>query len=139
MMGMIIGKVTGNYTAAVASSVLVDLDHIQSYITHGVIFKPKKLWSALTDQVDHWGDQRGVLHNVIFFALVAIFLLALAGTIGQIIVLGYAGHLLLDALDNSDYWPFYPNKRINLKGPIKYGSIQELVFFIGLVLVFFLI
>ncbi len=132
---MIIGKITGNYPAAVASSVLIDLDHLQSYITHGVILKPKKLWSALTDQVDQWGDQRGIFHNVLFFGVIAVTLLIFAGVVGKIIILGYLGHLLLDALDNSDYWPLYPNKSINLRGPINYGSLQELVFFVMLLII----
>lgn len=139
MLGMIIGKITGNYPAALASSVLIDLDHLQSYITHGVILKPKKLWYALTDQVDQWGDQRGIFHNVIFFGIVAIFLCILGGAVGKVVTIGYLGHLLLDALDNSDYWPLYPNKKINLRGPIKYGSIQELVFFIVLLIIFIVI
>ena len=139
MLGMIIGKVTGNYPVAIASSVLIDLDHLQSYITHGVILKPKKLWHALTDQVDQWGDQRGIFHNIIFFGVVAIPLVFLGGVVGKIVALGYFGHLLLDALDNSDYWPLYPNKSIDLRGPIKYGSLQEVGFFVVLFVIFIVI
>lgn len=136
LLGMIIGKVTGNYPVAIASSVLIDLDHLQSYISHELILKPKKLWKVLTDQKDPWGDQRGIFHNVIFFGVVALLLVVLGGIIGKIIVLGYLGHLLLDALDNSDYYPLYPNKKINLKGFINYGTWQELLFFIVLVVIF---
>lgn len=139
LLGMIIGKVTGNYPAAIASSVLIDLDHLQSYVSHGLITKPKKLWQALTDQKDPWGDQRGIFHNIIFFGIVAVLLVILGGIIGKIIVLGYLGHLLLDTLDNSDYWPLYPNKSINFRGPIKYGSLQELVFFIMLLIIWILL
>ncbi len=139
LLGMIIGKVTGNYPAAVAASVLVDLDHLQSYITHGVILKPKKLWQALTDQKDPWGDQRGIFHNIIFFGIVAIPLTFLGGSVGKIVALGYFGHLVLDTLDGSDYWPLYPNKAINLRGPIKYGSLQELIFFCILLVIFIVI
>lgn len=138
-LGMIIGKVTGNYPAAITASVLVDLDHLQSYILHGVIFKPKKLWSTLTDQVDQWGDQRGIFHNVLFFTVVSIPLVFFAGMVGIIIIAGYFGHLVLDALDNSDYWPLYPNKKINLKGSIKYGTWQELIFFVILIIIFIVI
>lgn len=139
MMGLIIGKTTGNYSVAILSSILVDLDHLQYYVSHGLILKPRKLWKALTDQKDPWGDQRGIFHNVIFFGIVAILLVVLGGTIGKIIVLGYLGHLLLDSLDNSDYYPLYPNKKINLKGFINYGTWQELLFFIVLLVVFFVI
>jgi membrane-bound metal-dependent hydrolase YbcI (DUF457 family) len=136
---MIIGKVTGNYPAGIASSTLIDLDHLQSYVTHGVLWKPKKLWKTLTEQKDEWGDQRGIFHNIGFFALVSIILILLFQKIGIIITVGYLGHLCLDALDNSDYYPLYPNKTINLRGPIKYGTWQELIFFLGLLMVYIFI
>lgn len=139
MLGMIIGKITGNYPVALASSTLVDLDHLQSYATHGVLFKPKKLWRALTEQKDEWGDQRGIFHNVIFFAVASVLLILLFHKIGIFIVIGYFGHLCLDALDNSDYWPLYPNKSINLRGPIKYGTWQELIFFLVLLVIYIFI
>lgn len=79
LLGMILGKVTGNYPIAIAASVIIDLDHLQSYISHGIILKPKKLWKTLTDQNDPWGDQRGVLHNIAFFGIVAVPLVFLGG------------------------------------------------------------
>lgn len=136
MLGAIIGKVTGNYAIGLTSSTLVDLDHLQSYATHGILFKPKKLWGALTDQKDPFGDQRGIFHNVIFFAIVAIILILLFHKVGIIIAIGWFGHLCLDALDNSDYYPFYPNKTVNLRGPIRYNSWQELIFFLFLLVVY---
>jgi membrane-bound metal-dependent hydrolase YbcI (DUF457 family) len=137
LLGVIIGKITGNYTVGIASSVLVDIDHLQSYATHGLLLKPRKLWKALTDQVDPYGDQRGILHNILFFGVVAIILIFLFHKIGIIIAIGWFGHLCLDALDNSDYYPLYPNKSINLRGPIKYGTWQELIFFLVLVVIYF--
>ncbi len=139
LLGMIMGKVTGNYPIAISASVLIDLDHLQSYISHGIILKPKKLWKTLTDQKDPWGDQRGMFHNIVFFGVVAVPLMFLGGAIGKIITLGYLGHLLLDALDNSDYWPLYPNKKINLKGFINYGTWHELMFFIGLLVMYIIL
>lgn len=139
LLGAIIGKVTGNYALGIASSVLVDIDHLQSYITHGLLFKPKKLWETLINQKDPWGDQRGILHNVIFFGIATLILFLLFHDIGIIISIGWLGHLCLDALDNSDYYPLYPNKSVNLRGPIKYGTWQELIFFIFLAIIYFFI
>ena len=139
MLGAIIGKVTGNYIVGFTSSVFPDLDHLQSYYTHDILLKPKKLWNALTDTKDNFGDQRGIFHNVIFFAIVCFLSIIFFHKIGIIIAIGWLGHLCLDALDNSDYWPFYPNKSINLRGPIKYASFQELIFFILLMLLYFVI
>jgi membrane-bound metal-dependent hydrolase YbcI (DUF457 family) len=139
LLGVIIGKVTGNYAIGIASSTLVDIDHLQSYIVHGQIFRPKKLWKALTDQVDPYGDQRGMFHNIVFFGVVATILILLLHKIGILISIGWFGHLCLDALDNSDYYPLYPNKSVNLRGPIKYGTWQELIFFLVLIVVYFVI
>jgi membrane-bound metal-dependent hydrolase YbcI (DUF457 family) len=136
LLGFIIGKVTGDYSLAVASSVLPDIDHFQSYIKSGLILKPSQLWSALIDQKDPYGDQRGILHNIIFFVVVNIPIVLLGGFV---ITLGWLGHIFLDAIDKSDYWPLYPNKKINLKGFIPYASIWELIFFFSLVIVYFLI
>ncbi len=139
LLGAILGKITGNYTASIASSVLIDLDHLQSYVEHKVLWKPKKLWDALTDQKDHWGDQRGMLHNVLLASGCWLVLILIFHKVGLLISIGWLGHICLDALDNSDYWPFYPNKSVNLRGPIKYGSWQELIFFIGLIGIYFYI
>ena len=139
LLGMIIGKVTGNYPVAIASSVLIDLDHLQSDISRGLITKPRKLWNTLIDQNDPYGDQRGIFHNYLFFLIIATSLIIFTGKIGIVITLGYLGHLLLDTLDNSDYWPLYPNKRINLRGPINYATWKEGIFFVGLIIIFFII
>lgn len=137
--GLIIGKLTGNYPLAIASSTLIDVDHLQSYIKSGVILKPKLFWKTITDQADPYGDQRGYLHNLaIFFFTSAILFIAFSYAILPLI-LGWFGHLLLDMLDNSDYWPFYPKKWLNLKGPIIYASFQEVIFAIFLIVIYFLI
>lgn len=139
LLGAIIGKLTGNYAAGIASSVLIDADHLQSYATHGLLKKPKKLWKALTDQKDPYGDQRGSLHNVIVFACAAVALIVLFKWIGIVVTIGWFGHLCLDALDKSDYWPLYPDKSINLKGPINYATWKEFLFFLALLIIYFVI
>jgi len=136
LLGAIIGKVAVNYSIGLVSSAVIDVDHLQSYAKHKVLFRPKKLWHALTDQKDEWGDQRGILHNIAFFAVASMVLIFLFPKIGILISVGWFGHILLDALDNSDYYPLYPNKSINLRGPIKYGTWQEAVFFVFLLFVY---
>ena len=135
LLGAIIGKVTGNYALAVGVSVAPDLDHLKSYFKSGVIKSPQTFWKTITDGNDPYGDQRGILHNLLFFVCASIILIFLS----PIIVLCWFGHLVLDALDSSDYWPFYPNKKINIRGPIRYASIQELIFFSALLVVYLII
>ena len=139
IVGLIIGKVTGNYPFAITSSVLVDIDHLQSYLKSGVISKPKLFWKTITDQSDPYGDQRGYLHNFIVFIILSTILLMVFGYALFPLVLGWLGHLFLDALDNSDYWPLYPYKLINFKGPILYASFQEIIFSSILLVIYFFI
>lgn len=139
MAGLIIGKVTGNYSLAIASSVIMDFDHLQSYIKSGVIFKPKLFWNIVTSKVDPYGDQRGYLHNFVVFIVLSIILLFAFGDMLTPLILGWFGHLFLDALDNSAYWPFYSYKWININGPILYASYQEFVFAILLLVIYFVI
>jgi membrane-bound metal-dependent hydrolase YbcI (DUF457 family) len=138
--GLIIGKITGNYSVAVASSVLPDVDHLYSYIKNGVIKNPKKFWKVITSREDKYGDQRNYLHNVLILSFVSLILYFLISKYFFIpFVLGLFSHVLLDLLDSSDYWPFFPNKKINIKGLIKYASFSELVFALVLLLIFFII
>ncbi len=139
ILGAIIGKATGDYTFALISSIAPDLDHLSSYIKSGVIKSPKKFWKTITDQDDPYQDQRGILHNAFFFLVVSALLILVFHKIYLVLVLGWLGHLFLDALDASDYWPFYPSKKINLRGPIKYFSYQELLLSIILMFVYWVV
>jgi membrane-bound metal-dependent hydrolase YbcI (DUF457 family) len=137
--GLIVGKITGDYALGISSSLLVDIDHLQSYIKSGVILRPKLFWKTITDKSDPYGDQRGYLHNLLVFLGISIILLLSFGYIVLPLVAGWLGHLLLDALDNSDYWPFYPYKQLNLRGHIKYASVQEAMFLFFLLIIYFII
>ena len=137
--GLIIGKLTGNYSLALASSVLPDIDHLPSYIKSGIILKPKLFWKTVTSQKDSFGNQRGYLHNFLIFVIISTILFLVLNILAIPLILGWLGHLLLESLDNSDYWPLYPNKSINIKGPIKYGTKDELVLFTILIITYFLI
>lgn len=136
MLGAIIGKITGNYSLAIGASIVPDFDHLSSYIRSGVIKTPKVFWKTITDEQDPYGNQRGILHNLIVFVFVSIILILFLSKVGYVLVLGWLGHIILDALDRSDYWPFYPNKKVNIRGLIKYASIQEFIFFLVLLVVY---
>jgi membrane-bound metal-dependent hydrolase YbcI (DUF457 family) len=139
MAGLVIGKLTGNYSLSIAGSLFLDIDHAFSYAKNGILLKPKQLWKAVTDREDPYGDQRYFLHNFFVFLIITTIVLLLDLRIGLIFGIAYLGHLILDALDNSDYFPFFPNKKFNVRGPIRYFSIEESLVFFLLVIIFFLI
>ncbi len=136
--GLIIGKLTNNYTAAIAGALLMDIDHLIPFFKHKVLFDIKKFWKTVTDPKDHLGDQRNYLHTVFVWGPVVLVSLALNNTVLLIFSLGWLSHIVLDMLDGSDFHPFYPIK-YNLKGPIGYFSKNELIFTFGLGLAYFLI
>jgi membrane-bound metal-dependent hydrolase YbcI (DUF457 family) len=125
--GLAIGAATGDYSVALVTSVAPDLDHAISFARHGVFRSPSIFWKTITAETDPWSDQRNILHNVIvvavLIAFVGYFFPAHVFTFG----LSYGVHLLLDALDASDYFPLYPWKGINLRGPVHYNSKWEYV------------
>lgn len=136
LLGMIVGKVTGNYALAIATSIIPDVDHLNSYVKSGVISNWDKFRKTVFDREDPYGDQRGYLHNVLVWGTVSTCLYFWLNTVALPIIFGWLGHLILDALDNSEYWPFFPNKKISIRGPIKYASFQELMLSVLLVIVY---
>lgn len=137
--GLIIGKLTGNYNAAILGSVVMDLDHLLAYFRAGILFNFKKLFIATTSKINIGVSQRNFFHNIFFCLLVSVIALAINFSAGLVFSLAYICHLILDSLDNSNYYPFYPNLKIKLHGPIKYFSKQEIIFAIILLLIFFII
>ena len=123
-VGLIIGKISGDYTTALFSSLIVDIDHFIPYIKHKIIFKPKKLWKAMTSSKDFLGNQRNLLHSIFSWLLISAIILFINFDIGVIFMIGYVAHLFLDILDNSDLHLFYPIK-YNIIGPIPYLSLNE--------------
>ena len=124
-MGIVIGKFTGNYFYAILGSLIIDIDHTFAYIRHNLIFDPKKLLLSMFDPKDETGDQRGLFHNVFVWALITgIVYYNFDYTVSITFSLAYLSHLLLDLLDSSDYYPFYPID-YKIKGPIEYLSRYE--------------
>ena len=139
MAGLVIGKLTGNYSLSIAVAVGVDIDHVFSYAKNGILLKPKKFLQTVFNRDDPYGDQRFFLHNVLVFILISGIVFFINPQIGFIFSLAYLSHIILDALDNSDYFPFFPNKKINIRGPIEYASWKELPIVCFLIITFLLI
>ncbi|MFH1917312.1 MAG: metal-dependent hydrolase [Nanoarchaeota archaeon] len=72
---------------------------------------------------------RGIFHSL--FALAGFGILAYV--IGKVyvfpVVLGYASHLLLDSLNTAGIVPFHPFGK-KIRGPIKIGSLGEILLFV---------
>jgi hypothetical protein len=139
MAGMIVGKLTGDYPSALIGSVALDLDHLLVYYQDGILFKLKAFLAATVNRNELVINQRNYFHNVFFFLAITAIMLLVNFTIGLAFGLAYFGHLILDSLDNSNYYPFYPSKKIKLRGPIKYFSLQELVLAIVLFIIYWVI
>lgn len=137
--GLIIGKIFGNYLIALMGALLIDLDHLIVYAKHGILLSPKKFWKTITNPLDSLGYQRNFLHSFFAWIIISIIIFLVDFRIGIIFSLAYLSHLFLDALDNSDFYPFYPWKKFNIRGPIKYFSMQEWIVTLILLIVFILI
>ena len=135
LAGLIIGKITGDFPTALAGSLAMDLDHTISYFRHGILFKPRQLWKAIHDEADPWGDQRNFLHSIFSWIVISIVLLTINFNFGLVFSIAYFFHLVFDALDSADYYPFFPFREFVIKGFVKYFSKQEIIFDICLILV----
>ena len=128
LLGIILGKLTGNIALSVIISVSVDIDHLFSYFKHDIILKPKAFLKAALSRNDAYGDQRGYLHNIFIAGAICALTFLISTPPGVTVTLAYFGHLLLDSLDKSDYWPLYPSKRFDIRGFVDYYSVHELLF-----------
>lgn len=138
LAGLIIGKIYGNYLIALLGALLIDLDHLIPYIKHKILFNPKKFWKTIVNPKDPYGNQRNFLHSFFAWIIISAIIFLINFKIGIIFSLGYLSHLLLDILDGSDFYAFYPLKRVNIKGPIRYFSIQEWILTLILLIIFIL-
>jgi len=137
--GLIIGKLTGNYPVSLIGSVVFDFDHLLAYYRAGILFKFRKIFNAVTNKINIGIPQRNYFHNIFFCLLAVVIVLAINFSAGLVFGVAYICHLFLDSLDNSNYYPFYPNLKINLRGPVKNWSKQEFIFALILLITFFII
>ena len=136
--GLIIGKISGNYPASLIGALAVDLDHLIPYIRHKILLNPKKFWKTIANPEDPYGNQRNFLHSFFAWMLLSLIVTIINFNVGIILSLSYLIHLLLDLIDGSDFYPFYPFK-LNIRGPIKYLSKSEFLFTAISFLIFFII
>ena len=135
-MGLIIGKVTGDYPTAIISSLVIDFDHLIPYARQKVLSSWGKFWQATRASNT---SNRNIFHSVFTMGGVSLIIALFNRHIGAVFALGCLGHFLLDAFDKDNFYPFYPWKKINIHGLIKYYSRAEFFFTLGLILVYFLI
>jgi len=135
--GVVVGSITGNVPLAITVSIAPDLDHLISLAHHGGLRNIQTFFKMTTDREDPWGDQRGLLHNLLVYIGIIGVIYLLIPEYALIIGTSYGVHILLDAFDNSVYYPLYPSKRYSIRGPIAYYSRSEL-YFTSVVLFLFL-
>ena len=138
-IGLLLGKLTNNYEAALAGALFVDLDHIICYAKNGIIFDLKKIWKVSTSPDDPYGDQRNIFHNLLSWLAIAVAAILIIPPAGWVFAIGYTAHLVLDSLDTSDFRPLLPLSKINIKGSIKYFSHSETAITVCMLLVFLLV
>ncbi|PIT94428.1 hypothetical protein COT98_03800 [Candidatus Falkowbacteria bacterium CG10_big_fil_rev_8_21_14_0_10_39_9] len=134
--GLIIGKLTGDYPTAIISAVAIDLDHLIPYTQKNILFNLKKILRSAKSTHD---SARSYLHSFIVFPLLTGLVMLFNFKVGLVFGLGYLSHFLLDAIDDDDFYPFFPWRNFNTKGFIGYYSRAEFIFTIILFGVYFLI
>ena len=139
LAGLTIGKLTGDYTAALTGSLVMDLDNLLSYNRHGILLKPKRMFRESLTEADPWGDQKNFLHSVQSWLIISFLIAAIDLRFGLIFSFAYLVHLILDAMTGS-FYPFYPYKKFYIKQPIiRYLSKKEAVLGMTLLLMFFVV
>jgi len=134
--GLIIGKLTGDYATAIIGATAADFDHLIPFVKSKVLFSFKKMWHATTKSED---SSRNHLHSIYAWVLISAIIMVFNFRTGWIFAAAYLSHFLLDLLDDSDFFPFFPSKKVNIKGFIGYFSRKEFVFTVALVLVYLFI
>ncbi len=124
-LGLIIGKATGDYPAAILGSLLIDVDHLWPAFKDKELFNLKKLLKRTTNSTD---TSRCFFHNIFSWIILSVGACLINFHFGWVFSLAYLGHLILDAIDSSPFFPFFPIKKFNIIGFISYCSKKEVVF-----------
>jgi len=99
-------------------SLLPDIDSIHSYLGRNFLFRPLQ-WAT---------RHRGLLHSFTFCVPITILFALYLPVLALPFFLGYATHLLADALTIEGIRPFWPS-RAALLGRLRTGGRLEDVFF----------
>ena len=136
MTGLLIGTAVGHPVEGVIFGCLPDIDHFYSYVKHGYLKNWNTFYKNAFGRDDAAGDQRNILHNIFVFAGLSILIWFLLPQFFLVFTIAYASHLVLDAIDTSDYFPLYPWKGINIRGFINFYSWQEGVLLSGILVAY---
>ena len=117
-------------------SIIPDIDHPKSFISHLSIF------TKVGSKVISLGGHRGPTHTIwatllsFPFALILFRWLGIGGfVLAGIFTLGYLSHLLADSLTVSGVAWFSPFDKYKIKGPVRTGSVFEILIFLLLSIV----
>ena len=132
IMALIIGRLSGNYTAAIIGAFLIDIDHLVPFIRHGDIFNFKKFWQVVAKGKHFYSDPEKYLHSIFAWSAISLLVILINLRFGLILSIAYLSHLFLDFLDGPNYYFFYPFAKIKVKGPVRFLSFGEVVITLGL-------
>ncbi|MDD3711267.1 MAG: metal-dependent hydrolase [Patescibacteria group bacterium] len=135
-LGLIIGKISGDYSAALIGSLAIDIDHMFPAMREKRFLNIREYWKRSRSYAD---SGRSYFHGIFALIFFSVILYFFDPRFALIFSIAYLGHFFLDALDNSDFMPFYPLSKFNIKGFIPYFSKQEFVFSLILFLVFIIL
>ncbi|TSC75416.1 MAG: hypothetical protein G01um101433_864 [Parcubacteria group bacterium Gr01-1014_33] len=62
--GLIVGKITGHFDAALIGSFATDLDHFVPIIRNKLFLHPFRLLKSTITEDDSYGNERHILHNI---------------------------------------------------------------------------
>ena len=122
--GLLIGKLTGNYVAALLGMLLLDLDHFYAFIKENVFTSWKRLKKVILFEEYVKGD-RTPLHSFTLWLPISLVFVLIDKNFGVPFAIGYLAHLCMDMVDNSDFYAFWPWE-YSFKGPIRYLGWREL-------------
>jgi hypothetical protein len=125
--GLIIGALTDQYLAAIAVSLLVDLDHLVPYFEKDILKDLRKFWKHTLLSVDPHGSPRNLFHSIFFWLILAVIGYAYWPSYWVVISASHLAHLILDMFEASPIRIFWPVE-YEMHGIIEYKSWHEWTF-----------
>lgn len=109
-------------------SVFPDIDHARSFVS-------RRLWFVAW-LFNFLFSHRGVVHSLVFGAVVSYLLWAISWEMGLGAFVGYVGHLFMDAMSKNGVRPFFP-LRFNVRGFVRSGGMVEgaLFYFLSVLII----
>lgn len=133
--GLLIGTLLGHPTLGLVVGCFPDIDHLYSYVKHGYLKNWRTFYRHAFGKDDVTGDQRNILHNILIVLLLCLVIFFVLPELFTVVSFAYISHIILDAIDTSDYFPLYPSKVINIKGFLDFYSYKEGILFSILLLI----